>query len=131
MHTTEGALDLKLDLTHAIDGMSGNEHALPIVPLYADVVNTFVKSGINYTPTLLVAYGGPWAENYFYETTEVHEDAKLRRFFPHRLLDNKSLRRPGFPKEGHGFPKLAGAAARFVRAGGPVQMRPGPPHPGG
>jgi len=56
----EGALDLKLDLTHAIDGMSGNEHALPIVPLYTDVVNTFVKSGITCTPALLVD-GGPWA----------------------------------------------------------------------
>jgi Tol biopolymer transport system component len=120
MPTTEGALDLKLDLTHAIDGMSGNEHALPIVPLYADVVNTFVKSGINYTPTLLVAYGGPWAENYFYETTEVHDDAKLQRFFPHNVLDTKTERRPWFRKEEQVFPKLATSAAKIVRAGGKV-----------
>ena len=39
MPTTEGALDLKLDLTHALDGFNGNEHALPIVPLYRDVVD--------------------------------------------------------------------------------------------
>jgi Tol biopolymer transport system component len=120
MPTTEGALDLKLDLTHAIDGMSGNEHALPIVPLYADVVNTFVKSGISYTPTLLVAYGGPWAENYFYETTEVHDDAKLQRFFPHNVLDTKTERRPWFRKEEQVFPKLAASAAKIVRAGGKV-----------
>jgi Tol biopolymer transport system component len=120
MPTTEGALDLKLDLTHAIDGMSGNEHALPIVPLYADVVNTFVKSGITYTPTLLVAYGGPWAENYFYETTEVHDDAKLQRFFPHNVLDTKTQRRPWFRKEEQVFPKLAASAAKIVRAGGRV-----------
>lgn len=120
MPTTEGGLDLKLDLTHAIDGMSGNEHALPIVPLYADVVNTFVKSGITYTPTLLVAYGGPWAENYFYETTEVHDDAKLQRFFPHNVLDTKSQRRPWFRKEEQVFPKLAASAAKIVRAGGRV-----------
>lgn len=120
MPTTEGALDLKLDLTHAIDGMSGNEHALPIVPLYADVVNTFVKSGITYTPTLLVAYGGPWAENYFYETTEVHDDAKLQRFFPHNVLDSKTQRRPWFRKEEQVFPKLAESAAKIVRAGGRV-----------
>ncbi len=120
MPTTEGALDLKLDLTHAIDGMSGNEHALPIVPLYADVVNTFVKSGITYTPTLLVAYGGPWAENYFYETTEVHDDAKLQRFFPHNVLDTKTERRPWFRKEEQVFPKLAASAAKIVRAGGKV-----------
>jgi Tol biopolymer transport system component len=120
MPTTEGALDLKLDLTHAIDGFSGNEHALPIVPLYADVVNTFVKSRITYTPTLLVAYGGPWAENYFYETTEVHDDAKMQRFMPHDVLDTKSLRRPWFRKEEQVFPKLAASAAKIVRAGGRV-----------
>jgi len=120
MPTTEGALDLKVDLTHAIDGFSGNEHALPIVPLFSDVVNLFVKSGITYTPTLLVAYGGPWAENYFYETTEVHDDAKMRRFMPHEVLDEKSLRRPWFRKEEQVFPKLAASAAKIVRAGGRV-----------
>ena len=122
MPTTEGALDLKLDLTHAIDGFSGNEHALPIVPLYKDVVETFSKSGIFYTPTLLVAYGGPWAENYFYATTEVHDDAKLRRFIPHNVLDAKSQRRPWFRKEEHVFPKLAASAAKIVRDGGRVTI---------
>ncbi len=120
MPTTEGALDLKLDLTHAIDGFSGNEHSLPIVPLYADVINTFVKSGITYTPTLLVAYGGPWAENYFYENTEVHDDAKMQRFMPHNILDNKSQRRPWFRKEEQVFPKLAASAAKIVHSGGRV-----------
>ena len=120
MPTTEGALDLKLDLTHAIDGFEGNEHALPIVPLYKDVVDTFAKSGIFYTPTLLVAYGGPWAENYFYETTEVHKDPKLRRFIPHNVLDSKALRRPWFDKDEHIFPKLAESAAKVVREGGRV-----------
>jgi len=120
MPTTEGALDLKLDLTHAIDGFSGNEHALPIVPLYKDVVEVFGKSGISYTPTLLVAYGGPWAENFFYETTDVHHDAKLRRFIPHNVLDSRALRRPWFSKEEQVFPKLAAAAAKISRDGGLV-----------
>lgn len=120
MPTTEGALDLKLDLTHAIDGFSGNEHALPIVPLYKDVVEMFSKSGIFYTPTLLVAYGGPWAENYFYETTDVHGDPKLRRFLPHNVLDEKAERRPWFDKQEQVFPKLAASAAKIVRNGGKV-----------
>ena len=63
-------------MTHAIDGFGGNEHSLPIVPLYDDVVQLFAQSKTSYTPTLLVLYGGPWAENYFYETTEVHDDPK-------------------------------------------------------
>lgn len=120
MPTTEGGLDLKLDLTHALDGFSGNEHALPIVPLYKDVIEIFARSGISYTPTLIVAYGGPWAENYFYETTTVHDDAKLRRFIPHDILDERAKRRPWFSQEEQVFPKLAAQAAKIVHAGGRV-----------
>ena len=70
MPTTEGGLDLKLNLTHAIDGFSGNEHSLPVVPLFADVVELFARTGISYTPTLLVAYGGPFGETHFFTTTD-------------------------------------------------------------
>lgn len=122
MPTTEGALDFRLDMTHALDGFAGNEHALPIVPLYKDAIEIYSKSGIFYTPTLLVAYGGPWAENYFYETTEVWGDAKLRRFFPPPVLYGKSTRRPWFRREEHVFDKLAAEAAKIVRAGGRVQI---------
>ena len=118
MPTTEGSLDLKLDFTHAIDGFSGNEHALPIVPLFDDVVQVFAKSGITYTPTLLVAYGGPWAENFFYATTEVYGDPKLRRFLPQNVLYQKASRRPWFRQDEHVFPKLAESAGRILRAGG-------------
>ena len=45
MPTTEGGLDLKLNLTHALDGFSGNEHSLPVVPLFADVVKLFAQHG--------------------------------------------------------------------------------------
>ena len=69
MPTTEGGLDLKLNLTHALDGFSGNEHSLPVVPLFGDVTKLFASTGISYTPTLLVAYGGPLAETYFFTTT--------------------------------------------------------------
>lgn len=120
MPTTEGSLDLKLDFTHAIDGFSGNEHSLPIVPLYKDMVEVFAKSGITYTPTLLVAYGGPWAENHFYATTEVWNDPKLRRFVPTAVLESKAKRRPWFAEDEHVFKKLATEAAKIVRAGGRV-----------
>ncbi len=120
MPTTEGSLDLKLNFTHAVDGFSGVEHSLPIVPLYKDVVEVFAKSGITYTPTLLVAYGGPWAENYFYAKTEVWSDPKLRRFFPTGVLESKAKRRPWFADDEHVFPKIAAEAAKIVRAGGRV-----------
>jgi len=123
MPTTEGGLDLKLNITHALDGFSGNEHALPILPLYKDVVELFSKTGITYTPTLLVAYGGPWAENYFYETTDVYGDTKLKRFIPQNVLYLKASRRNSwFSEEEHVFKRLAAWAKKVVDAGGRVTI---------
>jgi len=121
MPTTEGGLDAKLDLTHAIDGFSGNEHSLPITPLFKDVTEFVAKTGISYTPTLLVAYGGPWAENFFYETTEVHDDPKIRHFMPHNILDDHTRRRPIWVRQDEQvFPRLAAQDAKIIKAGGRV-----------
>jgi Tol biopolymer transport system component len=122
MPTTEGALDLKLDMTHAIDGFAGNEHALPIVPLYKDVVQLFAQTKINYTPTLIVAYGGPWAENFFYQQKDWYSDAKLQRFFPQTTLWLKTSRRPWFQDREQIFPRLAHEAGKIQAAGGRVSL---------
>jgi hypothetical protein len=84
------------------------------------VVELMARSGISYTPTLLVAYGGPWGENYWYESTEVHDDPKVRRFIPHNILDGRTRRRPWFRYDEHIFPKLAATDARIIQAGGRV-----------
>jgi hypothetical protein len=105
MPTTEGGLDFKLELTHALDGYPGIEHSLPIAPIFDDVVELFKASQTTNSPTLLVSYGGPFGENYFYTHEEVHEDAKLRRFAPHASVDARTRRRgPG----GGGSPGQAG-----------------------
>jgi Tol biopolymer transport system component len=121
MPTTEGALDLKLDLTHVIDGFHGNEHTLPITPLFNDVLQIFAKSGIAETPTLIVNYGGPFGEDYWFEYSEVHDNAKLNRFTSHRIIDQNTKRRPSwFRKDEYAFPKLAAQVAKLERAGGLV-----------
>lgn len=121
MPTTEGGLDMKLNLTHAIDGFSGNEHSMPITPLFDDAVQFWSKSGIFYTPTLIVAYGGPWAENYYYETTEVHDDSKVRHFLPHNIVDAKTRRRTIWTRNDElAFPRLAAQDAKLIKAGGKV-----------
>ncbi|MGH7717246.1 MAG: amidohydrolase family protein, partial [Gemmatimonadaceae bacterium] len=127
MPTTEGGLDFRLNLTHALDGYSGLEHSLPVTPVYDDVLQLFKFTGIAYSPTLLVSYGGPFGENYFYATENVYGDAKLARFTPNAELQSKARRRgnnpgPGgwFMKEEHVFPKHAEFAKRLVEAGGRV-----------
>ena len=103
MPTTEGGIDYKLDLTHAMDGYPGVEHALPIVPKYDDVVQLFKASGTTNTPTLLVSYGGPFAENYYYATETVHDDPKLRHFSPEDAIDARARRRGNNPGPGGWF----------------------------
>jgi hypothetical protein len=59
MPTTEGSLNMKLNMTMLIDGYSGQEHNYPISPVFSDVIQTTAEAQMAYTPTLLVTYGGP------------------------------------------------------------------------
>jgi Tol biopolymer transport system component len=119
--TTEGGLKFMYDLTMALDGYPGQEHSLPIAPIHGDVVKLFSDVGLTYTPTLLVSYGGPWAENFYYSRQNPHDDPKLAYFTAHRELDQKSRRRPGwFRDDEHVFPLHARGANDIVRAGGRV-----------
>jgi Tol biopolymer transport system component len=97
MPTTEGGLDYKMNITEAIDGYSGHEHTIPTYPLQSDVIRLLTESGIAYTPTIIVAYGAPWGENYWYEHTDMLRDSKLQLFTPWSDLEGKILRRGGSP----------------------------------
>ena len=119
MPTTEGALDFKLNLTQTLDGYPGHEHSFPIYPIYKDVLKLVAESKMAYTPTLLVTYGGPWAENYFYATEKVNSDKKLNFFTPKPDLDARSRRRPGwFMEEEYMFSKHAEFVKELVENGG-------------
>jgi len=125
MPTTEGGLDYRLNMTHAMDGYPGIEHTMPIIPAYGDVVELFRTSGTTNTPTLLVTYGGPWVENHYYTTEDVVGDAKLAHFTPREELNYKVRRRnpgpgPGgwFHPDEYVFAKHSAWLTRLVEAGG-------------
>jgi imidazolonepropionase-like amidohydrolase len=121
MPTTEGGRDMKLDLTHAIDGMHGNEHTLPVFPFYDDVVQLYTATRTAYTPTLLVQYGAPGALTYWLATEEAHDDEKLNRFYPHNRLDEITRRVGRWARDDeYGFDGAAAQAAKIKRAGGLV-----------
>ena len=122
MPTIEGGLDFKMNLTAVIDGYPGHEHSYPIMPLHKDAVQLIAESGITYTPTILVAYGGPWAENYFYQHFDIHDNAKVRRFVPHEEIDQRAERRPWVRDNQHVFPRIAAAANAILKAGGRVGL---------
>ena len=119
MPTTEGALDFKLNMTQLLDGYPGHEHSYPIYPIYKDVIQSTAKSKMAVTPTLLVSYGGPWAENYYYSRENPYHDKKMQYFTPYRELASKSRRRPGwFMDEEHVFQKHAEFMKDLVEADG-------------
>jgi len=120
MPTTEGALDMEMDLTHAIDGFSGLEHNYPLPSLYADVIQLTAMTRMAYTPALLVTYGGPWAENVFYSRQSPHDDPKLRRFTPYAELAPRTLRRVWFHEREYTYPQVAASARAILEAGGQV-----------
>ncbi len=117
--TVEGNLDLKQDLTQMADGYSGQEHSLPIMPLYKDVIEFMARTKTFYTPTILVAYGAPWSENYYFEHENAATDTKLRKFVPWELLDTMTRRRgQWFLPEEYGHAAIAKGIADLVHAGG-------------
>lgn len=129
MPTTEGSLDVKLNLTETLDGYPGLEHSMGITPLGSDVTGFMAWSKRAYTPTLLVNYGGPWAENWFYTRENPWADPKLQRFTAYEELALKTRRRMAsmpnggtaggwFRDEEYVFPELAADATRILRAGG-------------
>jgi hypothetical protein len=125
MPTTEGGLDYRLDMTHAMDGYPGIEHNMPIIPAYDDVVELFKTSQTTNTPTLVVTYGGPWAENYFYTNEDLVGDEKIAHFTPKAELDAKIRRRnpgPGpagwFMEDEYAFKKHSAWLKDLVEAGG-------------
>ena len=120
--TPEGGGDTFFDLTMVMDGHSGIEHAIPTAPLYRDVVSLLARAGTDYVPTLIVGYGGPTAETYFYQVDDVHDDVKLRRFTPHGLVDEKARRRQLIPEEEYHFKAIAKSAADILHAGGNIGL---------
>ncbi|WP_301400411.1 amidohydrolase family protein [Polaribacter huanghezhanensis] len=119
MPTTEGSLDFKMNMTEVLDGYPGHEHSYPIYPIYNDVIKSVSFSQIAVTPTLLVSYGGPWAENYYYSRENPYHDKKMQYFTPYEELASKSRRRPGwFMDEEHVFQKHAEFMKDLVEANG-------------
>ena len=122
MPTTEGASDLNLDLTHVLDGFSGNEHALPVSPLRQDVVTLFAQSRTSLVPTLSVLYGGEPPLFDLVITRRMQDDARLQRFMPPGVMSEKLANRHWTPPESMSYASFARDALNIQRAGGAVGL---------
>ena len=120
--TAEGGGDLKLDLSMVLDGFTGVEHSLPIVPIYKDVIQLEAQAKTTYTPTLIVAYGGPFGQIDQRQKMDIHADEKVRRFTPHEVVDERGRWRTLVVEDEFIYPQIAKGAAEVVRNGGNVAL---------
>jgi imidazolonepropionase-like amidohydrolase/Tol biopolymer transport system component len=110
------------NMTMLIDGHTTVEHSLPVAKFYDDVRQLWDQSGTHYTPTLVVAYGGAFGENYWYQTTDVWNDPRLTNFVPRRILDARGRRPVHMPKEEFNFLDIAKGAKQIGDTGALVSI---------
>ncbi|UUL83923.1 amidohydrolase family protein [Sphingomonas qomolangmaensis] len=73
----EGGSLFGMDMNLIADGNSTLEHNIPLDVFYKDVVQMFGQSDTNYTPTLVVSYGGLAGDPYWRQATNVWENPLL------------------------------------------------------
>ena len=123
MPTAEGGADTKADITYSIDGFSGMEHAFPDAPIYNDLIQLTSRTGITYTPTLVVAFGAALPIYRLLANERPHANAKLNRWYPEgKLYAKTSSRLLWFPKEDYHDLEVAKGANKILSAGGRVAL---------
>ncbi len=113
----EGGATLAHNLTMVVDGHTGIEHSLSVETIYDDVYDLWTGSGVGYTPTLSVAYGGIWGENYWYEIDDLWLHPRLTSYIPPTKLNPRSRRRIKAPLEDYNHMRVAGIAKGLVDRG--------------
>ncbi len=94
----EGGSLYGLDIAHIIDGNATLEHNIPLDVFYDDMLQFIPKTGVNYTPTLIVTFGGMTGEIYWRQATNLFEQPLLVAHTPPSILA-ANLRRPMAPDD--------------------------------
>ncbi len=121
MVVPEGGSTFMHNMTMIVDGHTGIEHSLPVQFIYDDVRDLWRGTGVGYTPTLNVAYGGISGEQYWYAMNDLWLHTRLQTFIPPHVLNPRSRRRDKAPKEDYNHIKVARIAKQVVDDGGLVQ----------
>ena len=114
--TAEG-YDLEYNLGQAMDGYTGQEHPLSVVPLYSDVANFFGQAKTVYSNPFM--FDSPTAANieYWFAESDVWKQKMQQRWMPWRMttfLRRRMLR----PETDYSFPLIAQGQADIIAAGG-------------
>jgi imidazolonepropionase-like amidohydrolase/Tol biopolymer transport system component len=118
----EGGSTYFTNMNMIADGHTGIEHSIPVSPLYKDVNTFWNNTAVAYTPTLIVAYGGLWGENYWYDRTNVWENERLLNFTPRAIVDERSRRRPTAEYGDYNHINIARATKKLADGGTKVNL---------
>ncbi|MFT7622227.1 MAG: imidazolonepropionase-like amidohydrolase/Tol biopolymer transport system component [Myxococcota bacterium] len=122
MVVPEGGSLFQHNMTQVVDGHTGIEHAIPLARLYDDVLTLWAGTDVRYTPTLNVAYGGLFGENYWYAQSKVYEHARLKRFVPRKAFIGKARRRLKVDADDYNHVSAAREVHRLAQRGVRMQV---------
>jgi hypothetical protein len=113
----EGGSLFGMDMTIVADGNSTLEHNVPLDTFYEDVLQFFPQTRTNYTPTLVVSYGGLAGDPYWRQATDVFAHPLLRAHTPPTLLLSENARRIKAPEDNFVDGKNAREAHKLAKRG--------------
>ncbi|MEH6661437.1 MAG: amidohydrolase family protein [Parasphingorhabdus sp.] len=117
----EGGSLFGMDMALVADGNSTLEHNIPLDIFYDDVVQMFSQSDTNYTPTLVVSYGGLAGDPYWRQATNVWENPLLIHT-PPTILAADTVRRTKAPESNFVDAANAREAKKLADAGVKVSI---------
>ena len=118
----EGGSTFFHNMNMVADGHTGIEHSIPVLPVYKDVTTLWNSTTVGYTPTLIVAYGGQWGENYWYDRTNVWENEKLMTYTPRSIIDSRARRRTTSEYSDYNHIDIAKATKQIADGGTKVNL---------
>lgn len=122
MVVPEGGALFQHNLNMVADGHTGIEHSLSVENVYDDVVQMWSHSETGLTPTLVVAYGGLWGEEYWYSHTDVWDHDRLLAFNPPLQVEARARRTLRVPEDEWNHERTAAHVNELYQAGIGVQL---------
>ena len=118
----EGGSLYTMDLSLIQDGNTTVEHNIPLDVFYKDLVQLWGQTKVDYTPTLVVAYGGLAGDPYWRAHTNVWEHPILSRHAPPAELAAGNKRRQIAPESDYVDGNTAREAGKIAAAGRNVSI---------
>jgi imidazolonepropionase-like amidohydrolase len=113
----EGGSLFNMDMSLIQDGNATVEHNVPGSTFYGDVLQMWSQTRTNYTPTLVVSYGGPGGDPYWRSHTNVWEQPLLKAHIPPGTLAAANARRQIAPEEDYADTWAAREARKLADRG--------------